>query len=60
MFSLNSREQFLVAGIIAAAVVGAAVSHWRDARREVPARIAPPDLPYARPVAAGSGAAIQH
>jgi hypothetical protein len=36
MFSLDSREQWLVVAIIAAVVAGAAVKHWRDARREVP------------------------
>jgi hypothetical protein len=39
MFSLTSREQFLIVGIVTAAVIGAAVQHWRDARREVPVRI---------------------
>jgi len=36
MFSLTLREQFLVIGVLAAAVVGAGVAHWRDVRREVP------------------------
>jgi hypothetical protein len=40
MFSLTSREQFLVVGILAAMVTGVAVEHWRDARREVPGAIA--------------------
>ena len=33
MFSLTLREQFLVAGLLLALVTGAAVKHWRDARR---------------------------
>jgi hypothetical protein len=39
MFSLDSREQWLVVAILAAAVAGAAVKHWRDVRREVPVPI---------------------
>ena len=33
MFSLTLREQFLVTGVLLALVTGAAVKHWRDARR---------------------------
>ncbi len=33
MFSLTLREQFLVLGVLFALVTGAAVKHWRDARR---------------------------
>ncbi len=33
MFSLTLREQFLVMGVLLALVTGAAVKHWRDARR---------------------------
>jgi hypothetical protein len=40
MFSLTHREQLLVAGILVAAVVGAGVSHWRAARREMPRAVA--------------------
>lgn len=34
MFSLNPRDQLLIAALAVATVVGAAVKHWRDARRE--------------------------
>ena len=34
MFALTAREQTLLAVLLAAAVLGAAVKHWRDARRE--------------------------
>jgi hypothetical protein len=53
MFSLTSREQFLVAGIIAAAVIGAAVAHWRAARREVPAGMTAAKFSLAAPASAG-------
>ncbi len=33
MFSLTLREQCLVAAVLCALVTGAAVKHWRDARR---------------------------
>jgi hypothetical protein len=59
MFSLTSREQFLVAGIIAAAVIGAAVQHWRDARREVPAKVPASDPFYASTGPARPGRAGQ-
>ena len=34
MFSLNLRDQLLIVAILIATVVGTAVKHWRDARRE--------------------------
>ena len=49
MFSLSLREQFLVAAVLGALVTGAAVKHWRDARRET-----------LIPVASGRVAAIAH
>ncbi len=33
MFVLTAREQWLLAGVLCAAVLGAAVKHWRDGRR---------------------------
>ena len=36
MTSLALREQVLLACVLAAVIVGAAVKHWRDARREIP------------------------
>ena len=51
MFSLTSREQFLVVGIVAAMVVGSAVQHWRAARREVPALISSANASDAQPAA---------
>ena len=58
MFSLTSREQFLVAGIVVAAVVGCAVQHWRAERREVPVRIAAAGWSNVPPVPAHSGPAV--
>jgi hypothetical protein len=52
MFSLNSREQFLVVGIVAAAVLGAAVQHWRDAHREVPVRLSLAGISHQQPASA--------
>ena len=37
MPSLTFREQLLLVTVLAAALLGAAVKHWRDARREAPA-----------------------
>lgn len=34
MFSLNPRDLLLIVAILVAMVVGAAIKHWRDARRE--------------------------
>ena len=34
MFSLSLRERILVTAILSAVVLGVAVKHWRDARRE--------------------------
>ena len=34
MFSLSLRERILVTAVLSAAVLGAAVKHWRDACRE--------------------------
>ncbi len=45
MFSLTLREQFLVAGILCALVTGAAVKHWRDARREAVTTVVTADAP---------------
>lgn len=42
MTSLAYREQLLLACVLAAVLTGAAVKHWRDARREVPSAAAPP------------------
>ena len=33
MFAFTAREQMLLAGVLCAAVLGAAVKHWRDGRR---------------------------
>ena len=38
MSSLALREQLLLGSILAAALAGVGIKHWRDARREVPAR----------------------
>ena len=37
MFSLSLRERLLVTAVLSAAVLGAAVKHWRDTRREAQA-----------------------
>ena len=47
MFSLTLREQFLVTGILFALVTGAAVKHWRDARRATAAVAAAPAVAVA-------------
>ena len=39
MSSLALREQLLLASLLAAVLAGAAVKHYRDARREVPAAV---------------------
>lgn len=39
MPSLTFREQLLIVAVLAAVLLGAAVKHWRDARREVPATV---------------------
>ena len=41
MFSLSLRERILVAAVLSAVVLGAAVKHWRDARRESLALLPP-------------------
>ena len=41
MFSLSLRERLLVAAVLSAVLVGAAVKHWRDTRRESPALLPP-------------------
>ena len=51
MSSLALREQLLLGSILAAALAGVGIKHWRDARREVPAAIAAPiSGPVAHPV----------
>ena len=42
MTSLAYREQLLLASLLAAMLAGAAVKHWRDSRREVPAAASTP------------------
>ena len=54
MFSLSLRERLLVAAVLSAVLLGAAVKHWRDARRESLALLPPaavqtvpvPDTPH--------------
>ena len=54
MFSLSLRERILVAAILSAVLLGVAVKHWRDARRESLALLPPttaravpfPDTPH--------------
>ena len=41
MFSLSLRERILVAAVLSAVTLGAAVKHWRDARREALALLPP-------------------
>ncbi len=50
MSSLALREQLLLGSILAAALAGVGIKHWRDARREVPAAIATPMPGTAHPV----------
>ena len=49
MFSLSLRERLLVAAVLSAVLLGAAVKHWRDARRESLALL-PPAAAQAVPV----------
>ncbi len=52
MTSLAFREQLLLACVLAAVIAGAAVKHWRDARREVvPAATTPAAPTSAEPEA---------
>ena len=44
MSSLALREQLLLGSILAAALAGVGIKHWRDARREVPAAIVTPAI----------------
>ena len=39
MFSVSSREQFLLLMILAAMIAGVGVNHWRDVRREKPVTV---------------------
>ena len=43
MPSLALREQLLLGSILAAALAGIGIKHWRDARREVPVALAAPE-----------------
>ena len=53
MFSLTLREQCLVAAVVCALVTGAAVKHWRDARRlPTPAAVVSVDAGAVRPPSA--------
>jgi hypothetical protein len=56
MFALTVREQCLLVALLCAAVMGAGVKHWRDARRVAqPANAAP--APLAAPRSADKPAA---
>ena len=55
MSSLALREQLLLASLLAAALTGAAVKHWRDARREVPAAVVSLDSGAQPPPSAPAG-----
>ena len=51
MSSLALREQLLLGSILAAALAGVGIKHWRDTRREVPvAVVTPTPGPASHPV----------
>ena len=45
MPSLTPREQLLILVVLAAVLLGVAIKHWRDARREAHAALSDPSLP---------------
>lgn len=52
MFSLTTREQTLLIVVFTATLLGAAVKHWRDVRRERAAEVAAATVAPAKPTAA--------
>ena len=49
MPSLTPREQLFILVVLAAVLIGVAVKHWRDARREAQAAVSAHPLPTPAP-----------